>query len=55
MATWKLKLTATIEDEIEVEAETEEEAINNALRDWSFVEASDWETEVIDGPEGWDE
>lgn len=55
MGTWKVRLTAEIDDEMEVEADTEEEAIENAHRDWSFVEASSWGEEIIDRPEDEDE
>ena len=55
MGTWKVRVSAVIEDDMEVEAETEEEAIENAHRDWSFVEASQWAEEIIDRPEGEDE
>lgn len=51
MGTWRIRMTATIEDELEVEAETEEDAIAAAEADWVFVEAHSWETEVISSPE----
>lgn len=48
---WQVRLTARIDDTMYVEASSEEEAIENAERDWSFVEASEWEATVIDRPE----
>lgn len=48
MPTWMVRLTAAIDDEMEVEAETEEEAIANAQKDWSFTEASDWEVASVE-------
>lgn len=44
MPEWKVRLKAVIDDDMIVEAETAEEAKENAERDWSFVEASQWET-----------
>jgi predicted glycosyl hydrolase (DUF1957 family) len=55
MGTYRVKLQAKIDDEIEVEADSEEEALNNAARDWMFVEASEWESEIIDRPDEEDE
>lgn len=48
MSVWKVRLRALIDDEMEVEAESETEAVENAGRDWSFVEASQWETVSVE-------
>lgn len=48
--TWHVRLSARIQDDMYVEADSEEEAIERAHADWSFVEASDWEAEVVSGP-----
>lgn len=50
MRTWRVRVTADIADELEVELEdaTEEDAIEAALADWSFVEASNWGAEVVE-------
>lgn len=50
MGTWKIRLRAAIDDEMEVEAESEEDALQAAEEEWVFVEASQWESEVIDSP-----
>jgi hypothetical protein len=47
---WVIRLKAKIDDEMDVEADTEEEAIDNAHRDWSFTEAQEWEAEVVQTP-----
>lgn len=46
MGRWKVRMKAVIEDELEVEADTEEEALENADEDWTFVEAHSWESEA---------
>lgn len=51
MGTWKIRVKAIIDDEMEVEAETEEQAIEAAHQDWSFTEAHSWEEEVLERPE----
>jgi hypothetical protein len=55
MGTWIVRVEAVISDEMEVEADTEEEAIENAHDDWSFVEASQWTETVLKRPEEDDE
>ena len=51
MGTWIIRVEAIISDEMEVEADTEEEAIENAHADWSFVEASQWHERVLKRPD----
>lgn len=46
MSVWRVRMQAVIDDEFEVEADSEEEAVANAERDWTFTEASQWETDV---------
>jgi len=41
---WKVRMTAVIDDELEIEAETEQEAIEAADQDWTFIEASQWQS-----------
>lgn len=48
MKRWKVRLRAQIDDEIEVEARNEDEARENADRDWSFTEAHSWETVSVE-------
>lgn len=48
MKRWHIRVTGEIDDTTEVDAETEDEAIESALDDWSFVEASSWDAKVID-------
>lgn len=55
MPMWTVRVSAVISDEMTVEAETEEEAIENAHADWSFVEASEWTEEIIERPDEEDE
>lgn len=51
MARWVIRVSAVIEDDMEVEADSEEEAIESAHEQWSFVEASQWTERVISRPE----
>lgn len=51
---WKVRVKAIVEDDLEVEGdeiETEEQAIEAAHADWTFVEAHSWEAEVIEAPQ----
>jgi hypothetical protein len=48
MPTFKVRIKGTINDEIEVEAEDVEEARNNALMDWRYVEYEDLWIDDID-------
>jgi hypothetical protein len=43
MPTYKLRITGTINDEVEVEADSEEEAKEKALMEWRYVEYEDLE------------
>ena len=52
--TWRVRVTAEIDDTIEVDLPadaTDEEVIEAAHADWSFVEASSWGESIIDRPE----
>ena len=51
MTTWVVRLRAEIDDEMEVEADSEEQAIENAHCDWSFVEGKNWSEEIVSRPE----
>lgn len=58
MGTWKVRVMAVIDDDMEIELDdgaTEEEAITAAHAEWSFVEASQWSEQIIDRPDDDDE
>lgn len=51
MSRWRARTKAVIDDTWEVEADTEDEALEAAEREWSFIEAHSFETTVEPIPE----
>lgn len=47
MTTYEVRIRGTINDAVEVEAATEDEAIENALSVWRFVEYEDLEVDSV--------
>jgi hypothetical protein len=47
MSLWVGRIKGTINDEFEVEADTEDEARQNALDNWQYVEFEDLEVSRI--------